>query len=80
MNIYSTKDLCNLLKVNRSKIQWLRESGLLPARKIGKGYITTEEELKEFMNITTGLDLSSKQKIKIVGMNIKKIGHTPLIS
>ena len=62
MNVYSTKDLCNLLKVNRSKIQWLRESGLLPARKIGKGYITTEEELKEFMNITTGLDLSSKQK------------------
>lgn len=78
MKIYTTSDLCNLLKVNRSKIQALRESGLLKARKLGKGFITTEDELKEFMDLTAGLDLSSKQKIKIVGMNIEKIGHVTL--
>lgn len=74
MEIYTTNDLCKLLKVNRSKIQWLRESQLLKARKLGKGFITTEDELKEFMELTAGLDLSSKKKIEIVGMNIKRIG------
>lgn len=78
MKVYTTSDLCILLKVNRSKIQALRESGLLKARKLGKGFITTEDELKEFMDLTAGLDLSSKQKIKIVGMNIEKIGHIRL--
>lgn len=74
MEIYTTNDLCKLLKVNRSKIQWLRDSQLLKARKLGKGFITTEDELKEFMALTAGLDLSSKKKIEIVGMNIKRIG------
>lgn len=74
MEIYTTNDLCKLLKVNRSKIQWLRDNQLLKARKLGKGFITTEDELKEFMALTAGLDLSSKKKIEIVGMNIKRIG------
>ena len=74
MEVYTTNDLCKLLKVNRSKIQWLRDSQLLKARKLGKGFITTEDELKEFMALTAGLDLSSKKKIEIVGMNIKRIG------
>ena len=74
MEIYTTSDLCKIQKVNRSKIQWLRESQLLKARKLGKGFITTEDELKEFMELTAGLDLSSKKKIEIVGMNIKRIG------
>lgn len=64
MEIYTTSDLCKLLKVNRSKIQWLRENQLLKARKLGKGFITTEDELKEFMELTAGLDLSSKRKQK----------------
>ena len=74
MEIYTTNDLCKLLKVNRSKIQWLRDNQLLKARKLGKGFITTEDELKEFMALTAGLDISSKKKIEIVGMNIKRIG------
>lgn len=71
MVVYTTRDLCELLKCNRTKIQWLRDSGLLKCRRFGKGYLTTQDELKEFFDITSGLDLGSKQKIMLAKQLIK---------
>ena len=67
MELYRTEDLCRLLKVNRAKVQWLRESGLLPARRIGKSYLTTEKEFQDFLDHTQGMDISNEYKIKLAG-------------
>ena len=67
MELYSTQDICKMLKINRNKVQWLRESGLLKARRIGKGFLTSDQELQEFLDYTQGMDISNEYKIKLAG-------------
>lgn len=63
----STKELSTQLGVNRAKIQLLRETGLLRAVKVGKGYRYYSKDIERFVEIAQNYDLSSVEKIVSAG-------------
>ncbi len=49
MQTYTTEDLTDILKVNKRTIRELIASGQLKAKKVGRSYIVTENQLREFL-------------------------------
>lgn len=82
--ILNTADVCQILHINRLKVQQYREAGLLRMFKKGKGYVTTEAELDRFLKmcVDNQLDLTSPERIILAGMQMKKAAglahHTAL--
>ena len=63
----STKELSTQLGVSRAKIQLLRETGLLRAVRVGKGYRYYSKDIERFVEIAQNYDLSSVEKIVSAG-------------
>ena len=63
----STRELSTQLGVNRAKIQLLRETGLLRAVRVGKGYRYYSKDIERFVEIAQNYDLSSVEKIVSAG-------------
>jgi excisionase family DNA binding protein len=47
--VYTTKEVQQILKVDRQAVMRYIKAGQLKATKIGRGYRVTEEHLKEFL-------------------------------
>lgn len=67
IHFISTKELSTQLGVNRAKLQLLRETGLLRAVKVGKGYRYYSKDIERFVEIAQNYDLSSVEKIVSAG-------------
>ena len=61
--LLDTEELKILLKVPREKIGWFRQYGLLPQRKIGRSYVITKTEYRQFLDLTVGANLGTKADI-----------------
>ena len=46
--VYNTKELCDYLKVGKSVIEKLRQSGDLSYVRVGKSYIYTQSDIEEY--------------------------------
>ena len=49
IELYTTKEVQQILKVDRQAVMRYIKAGQLKATKIGRGYRFTEENLKEFL-------------------------------
>ena len=47
---YNTKELCEHLKVGKSVIDKLRQSGELSYHKVGQTYVFDQKDVEDFMN------------------------------
>lgn len=72
IQLIDTEEIAKRLRCGPERVGWYRKAGLLKYRKLGKQYLTTEAEYAEFINLTSGMDLSNKLKIRLAGMQIKK--------
>ena len=72
IQLIDTEEIAKRLRCGAERVGWYRKAGLLKYRKLGKHYLTTEAEYAEFINLTSGMDLSNKLKIRLAGMQIKK--------
>ena len=52
MKVYDINEVCELLKMNIQTIRIYIREGKLKASKVGRKYIITEENLKEFLEAT----------------------------
>ena len=52
MKVYDLEDLVKLLKMNIQTLRIYIKEGKLKASKVGRKYIVTEENLKEFLEAT----------------------------
>lgn len=52
MKVYDLDDLVKLLKMNIQTLRIYIKEGKLKASKVGRKYIITEENLKEFLEAT----------------------------
>lgn len=52
MKVYDLDDLVKLLKMNIQTLRIYIKEGKLKASKVGRKYIVTEENLKEFLEAT----------------------------
>lgn len=50
-NLYSVRDMAQLLKCSPYTVRLKIRKGELKSRKLGVEYYSTEEELKEFLNL-----------------------------
>ena len=75
LKMLTTKDLAELLGVDRHIITWLRAYKLLPYRKIGKHKLTSQDEFRQFVRETEGLSLSNEAEIRSAAL---KKGHQRL--
>lgn len=46
--VYNTKELCDYLKVGKSVIEKLRQSGDLSYVRVGKSYIYTQSDIEDY--------------------------------
>ncbi len=60
----TTKDVCQRLHTSRNMVQWLREEGVLKMAYVGKGYQTTEEELKRVEQWMIGKRITNRGSIQ----------------
>ena len=72
--IYTTKDVCKILRKNRATIQKYREAGLLKMVKLGRSFVTTKKELENFMDLLVkyDLDLSNPNRIILAGQFVRQ--------
>lgn len=52
MKVYDLDELCEVLKLNKQTLRIYIREGKLKASKVGRKYIITEENLKEFLEAT----------------------------
>lgn len=55
--ILSLEDIHKLLPFKRTKIQQLLNAGVLPVVKIGRDYITTQNELEKWISDNLGKEI-----------------------
>ena len=72
IQLIDTEEIAKRLHCGPERVGWYRRAGLLKYRKFGKLCLTTEAEYAEFIQMTAGMDLSNKMKIRLAGMQIKK--------
>lgn len=65
LQVYKTAELSNVLGIDRHLIGKLRKYGILQGVKIGKSYIYSEDEIKEFLKEYRGGDLSNDIQMQI---------------
>ncbi len=75
MSFYTTAEIAEMLHVDRHLVGHWRNTGLLSARKLGNNWISTDEELRRFMDLTAGHDIGNLQKCRAVAQTIKKDPH-----
>lgn len=71
--VYETAEVCKYLHRNRKTVGLLRKYGILPARKIGRGYLTTKDELDHFLEETRNADLGNENKIILYAMETGRL-------
>lgn len=71
--MFETADVCKILHRNRKTVGLLRKYHILPARKIGRGYLTTKEELDRFLEETRDADLGNENKIILYAVETGKL-------
>lgn len=71
-NYYTTAEIAKMLHVDRHLVGHWRTTGLLSARKLGNNWISTENEINRFLDLTAGLDIGNLQKCRIAAQSIKK--------
>lgn len=54
MKILNQKDLLEVLPFGKTKLQKLLLSGELPVTKIGRSYVTTDEQIAEWLKKNEG--------------------------
>ena len=57
MEIYTTKEMMEILKFGKTKMNALLRSGEFPAVKIGGQYRITKEELEKWMELNKGKEI-----------------------
>ena len=57
MEVITRKELFELLPFGKTKFNKLLQAGELPVMKIGNDYITTEEEVKQWIHDNIGKEL-----------------------
>mgnify|MGYP003081988366 FL=1 len=72
IQLIDTDEIAKRLHCGPKRVGWYRRAGLLKYRKFGKLCLTTEAEYAEFIQMTAGMDLSSKMKIRLAGLEMKK--------
>ena len=72
IQLIDTDEIAKRLHCGPERVGWYRRAGLLKYRKFGKLCLTTEAEYAEFIQMTTGMDLSNKMKIRLAGLEMKK--------
>ncbi|MBQ5564958.1 MAG: helix-turn-helix domain-containing protein [Clostridia bacterium] len=50
MKLYTLQEVAELLGIHYQTVRKLIQNGELKAKKIGKGYIVTSENLKQYIN------------------------------
>lgn len=50
MKLYTLQEVAELLGIHYQTVRKLIQNGKLKAKKIGKGYIVTSENLKQYIN------------------------------
>ena len=68
---YTTEELCNLFHTTERNINSLRTNGLLPAVRIGKGYIYSKKAIETFLDKYSGYELTNDQNMKEAFMDLK---------
>ena len=72
IQLIDTDEIAKRLHCGPERVGWYRRAGLLKYRKFGKLCLTTEAEYVEFIQMTAGMDLSNKMKIRLAGLEMKK--------
>lgn len=62
LKMLSQDEVAELLNTTRQHISILRDIGILRATKTGKGYMFSQQEIKEFQEQYKGYDVSNKFK------------------
>lgn len=76
LKLYDISELTKIFGVDRHVIYKYRESGLLKARKIGKSWRSSGDEIREFYRVTAGKDISNEMKMNIVASQNRKLEET----
>ena len=72
IQLIDTDEIAKRLHCGPERVGWYRRAGLLKYRNFGKLCLTTESEYAEFIQMTAGMDLSNKMKIRLAGLEMKK--------
>ena len=72
LTLIDTEEIANRLHCTKVRVGWYRQAGLLRYRRYGSQCLSTEEEYAEFIRLTADCDLGSKEKIRILGIQLKK--------
>lgn len=68
---YTTEELCEIFHTTERNINSLRTTGLLPAVRIGKGYIYSKKAVEIFLDKFAGYELTNEQNMKEAFHDIK---------
>ena len=63
MKVYDIKELSEMLKMNIRTLQRYVREGKLKVSKVGRKYIITEENLKEFLEATEVKEIKENDQI-----------------
>ncbi len=77
LKLYRMPEMEKLLGTDRHTIVKLINSGLLKARKMGHGWRSSGQEIKEFYATTAGMDISNENKIILAGQQKSGRSTTP---
>lgn len=72
LTLIDTEEIASRLHCKPVRVGWYRQAGLLRYRRYGSQCLSTEEEYAEFIRLTADCDLGSKEKIRILGIQLKK--------
>lgn len=57
LKVYSQKDLLEIFPFGRTKLQQLLNAGVLPVVKVGKAYLTSENQIQRWLQENTGREI-----------------------
>lgn len=75
MKFYTTADIAEMFHVDRHLVGHWRNTGLLLSRKLGNSWVSTEDEINRFLQLTVGMDIGNRQKCLLAVQTIKKDPH-----
>lgn len=64
LKLYTIEEVADILGTDRHLVYLLRDYGLLPMAKLGRGWKTTEAELEKFIQWSLGRQLSNEDEIR----------------
>lgn len=62
MKVYDIEELSQMLKMNKRTLQRYVREGKLKVSKVGRKYIITEENLKEFLEANEVKEIEEEEK------------------